>query len=198
MPRSLKPLGPGTARFSLCGTWRYDLTRDLSNYPRPVEKSPPKGVLLSVGLNPSTATGEDDDPTIHKESFLTIAWGYAIYVKVNAYGFRATLPTDMFAARDQGVDIVGPDNDAAISAAVDRVRSGGGRVLAAWGQNIEPARQRAVAQLLAGVEVVCVAINKDGSAAHPLYKKSDNLRPWTCPVEVDPARRRSSRRSPKT
>lgn len=198
MPRSLRPLGPGTARFSLCGTWRYELTRDLSGYPRPVEESPPKGVLLSIGLNPSTATGDDDDPTIHKESFFTINWGYAIYVKANAYGYRATVPADMFAARDRGIDIVGPDNDAAISATVDRVRREGGRVLAAWGQNIDLARQRAVAQLLTGVEVVCVAVNKNGSPAHPLYKSANKLLPWTCPAEssVRPVRRRSARRSP--
>lgn len=189
MARSLKPLGPGTARFSPCSTWRYELTRDLTSYPRPTEKFPPRGVLLSIGLNPSTATGDDDDPTIHKESFFTIAWGFAIYVKTNAYGFRATEPDDMFAARDQGVNIVGPDNDAAIRAAVDRVRNEGGRVLAAWGQHIEPVRQRAIAHLLVGVEVMCVAVNKNGSPSHPLYKNGDNLQPWTCPADVRPMRR---------
>lgn len=189
MPRSLKPLGPGTARFSPCGTWRYELTRDLTNYPKHPPGFVPKGVLLSIGLNPSTATCDDDDPTIHKESFFTINWGYAIYIKVNAYGYRATVPVDMFAARKRGVDIVGPDNDAAISAVVERVRCEGGRVLAAWGQNIDPARQRAVAQLLTGVEVVCVAVNKNGSPAHPLYKASKKLRPWTCPAEVIPTAR---------
>lgn len=193
--RSLKPLGPGTARFSPCRTWRYTLTRDLSRYPRPAEKFPPRGVLVSIGLNPSTATGDDDDPTIHKESFFTIAWGYAIYIKTNAYGYRATEPDDMFAARDRGIDIVGPDNDAAIRAAVNRVRREGGRVLAAWGQHIDLARQRAIVQLLTGVEVVCVAVNKNGSPSHPLYKRSDNLQAWTCPVEVSPARGRSARRA---
>ena len=199
MPRSLRPLGPGTARFSSCKVYRYELTRDLSGYPRPVDKYPPRGVLLSIGLNPSTATGEDDDPTIHKESFFTINWGYAIYVKTNAYGYRATKPDNMFAARDRGIDIVGPDNDAAIGAAVDHVRREGGRVLAAWGQHIEPTRQRAVAQLLTGVEVVCVDINKNGSPAHPLYKKSDSLQAWTCPAEISPPQRRMRRsaRAPK-
>lgn len=180
MARSLKPLGPGTARFSPCQTWRYELTRDLASYPR-TTNLPPRGVLLSIGLNPSTATGDDDDPTIHKESFFAIDWGYAFYLKTNVFAFRATLPTDMFAARARGIDIVGPDNDDAIRAAVARVRREGGRVLAAWGKHIDGERQRAVARLLVGVEVVCVAINKDGTPSHPLYKKSDNLRAWTCP-----------------
>ena len=183
--RRLKPYGPGTARFSPCDSYRYELTRDLNQH-----VSDTRGVLLALGLNPSTATSDDDDPTIHKESLFALTWGFSIYIKVNAYGYRATLPKDMFAARDRGIDIVGPDNDAAICAAVDRVLREGGRVLAAWGQHIDSARQRAVAQLLVGVEVVCVAVNKNGSPAHPLYKKGDNLRPWTCPVEVSPTRRR--------
>jgi hypothetical protein len=183
MGRSLKPLGPGTATFSPCEKWRYELTRDLTNYPRPVEMHPPRGVLLSIGLNPSTATCDDDDPTIHKESLYTIMWGYAIYIKANAYGYRATVPADMFAARDRGgIDIVGPGNDAAIRAAVARVRREGGRVLAAWGGNIEPDRQRAVARLLANVEVVCVRRNNDGTPMHPLYARNAVVPVlWTCP-----------------
>lgn len=192
MSRSLRPYGPGTARFSPCGTWRYELTRDLSSYPGPTRRA---GVLLSVGLNPSTATGEDDDPTIHKESGFAIAWGYALYLKANAYGYRATEPDDMFEARDRGVDIVGPDNNRTICDAVDRVRRESGRVLAAWGQNIDPVRQREIAGLLKEVEVVCVAVNKDGSPSHPLYKSGDHLRPWSCPLLIERSSR-SARSAP--
>lgn len=189
MARSLKPYGPGTASFSPCLIYRYALTRDLSNCPHP---TPRGGILLSVGLNPSTATDDDDDPTIHKESGFALAWGQALYLKVNAYGYRAMEPDDMFEARNQGVDIVGPDNDAAIRDAVARVRTEGGRVLAAWGQHVEPERQLAVAALLQGVEVVCVAINKNGSPAHPLYKKRA-AKPWTCPPLPPPKQRRAPR-----
>lgn len=179
MARSLKPYGPGTARFSPCTTWRYELTRDLSGCPH---TAPRKGVLLSIGLNPSTATDDDDDPTIHKESGLAVTWGYATYLKGNAYGYRATLPKDMFAARKRGIDIIGPDNDDALRAAVAQVRRKGGRVLAAWGLHVDAERQRAIAALLTGVEVVCVAVNKNGSPSHPLYKSTKRLRPWTCPL----------------
>jgi hypothetical protein len=143
--RSLRPYGPGTARFSSCETWRYELTRDLSVQPFKRKRS---GVLLSIGLNPSTATCDDDDPTVHKESGLALAWGYALYIKTNAYGFRAMQPPDMFAARARGIDIVGADNDAAIREGLSRVAREGGRVLATWGQNIDAERQREVAQLL--------------------------------------------------
>jgi hypothetical protein len=179
--RSLKPLGPGTAHFSPCGTWRYELTRDLSRYPRPTEQYPPKGVLVSIGLNPSTATCDDDDPTVHKESFYTIWWGYERFIKTNAYGFRATKPEVMFEARDRGIDIVGPENDAAILAAVRLVRARGGRVLVAWGKHIETARQRQIAKLI-GTDVYCIKPNKDGTPFHTCYARNDAVPVrWSCP-----------------
>lgn len=173
MARSLKPYGPGTATFSPCATWRYTLSRDLSSYAG-------RGILLAIGLNPSTATGDDDDPTVHKESKWAIDWGYREYWKTNAYGFRATEPEDMFAAQARGIDIVGPDNDIAIKRLIRRVRREGGRVLAGWGRHIDDERQRALARLLADIDVVCCAVNKNGSPAHPLYKKPAIL-PWVCP-----------------
>jgi hypothetical protein len=180
MARSLKPLGPGTARFSPCELYRYELTRDLTESCYVPKRG--RGFLVSIGLNPSTATGNDDDPTVHKESFYTIEWGYRWFIKANAYGYRATVPDDMFAARDRGIDIVGPGNDATILAAVDLVRQQGGRVLVAWGRNIEPARQRAIAQLLGNVPAYCVAVNKNGTPKHTCYTRNDAVPVrWSCP-----------------
>jgi hypothetical protein len=137
---------------------------------------------VSIGLNPSTATDDDDDPTVHKESFYTIDWGYAQFIKVNAYAYRATKPADMFEARDRGIDIVGPDNDVVIMAAVGLVRQQGGRVLVAWGKNIEPKRQAAVARLLGDVPAYCIKPNKDGTPFHTCYSRND-AKPvvWQCP-----------------
>lgn len=187
MGRSLKPYGPGTAAFSPCKTWRYGLSRDLSAYRgSPVlgeGDKKPRGALLSIGLNPSTATCDDDDPTIHKESLYAILWGYATYWKANAYGYRATKPPHMFAARERGIDIVGPANDATIVSYVERIRRDGGRVLVAWGGNIELERQRAVAKLLTDVEVVCIKVNQDKfkTPFHPLYARRDAIPiPWSC------------------
>ena len=117
---------------------------------------------------------------VQKWAKWAIDWGFREYWKANAYAFRATEPDDMFAARDRGIDIVGPGNDIAIRTLVDRVRREGGRVLAGWGQHIDSERQRRIASLLQGVEVVCCAVNKNGTPAHPLYKKPATL-PWTCP-----------------
>jgi hypothetical protein len=183
MARELEPYGPGTARFSPCATWRYELDRDLRACPFDRTR---QGILLAIGLNPSTANSQKDDPTVHKESGWAVAWGYAFYVKLNAYAFRATLPKDMFAAKKRGVDIVGPENDAALIAAIARVRHEGGRVLAGWGRHADADRQRAIARLLTDVEVVCVEVNENGSPAHPLYKNLSKLGPWTCPPPAPP------------
>lgn len=180
MARSLKPLGPGTATFSPCGTWRYELTRDLTESCYAPKRG--SGVLVSVGLNPSTATDDDDDPTVHKESFYTIWWGYVRFIKINAYAFCATKPEHMFEARDRGVDIVGPDNDATIRRAISLVRRQGGRVLVAWGKNIEDSRQAAIAKLFGDVAPYCIKVNKDGTPFHTCYARND-AKPvlWRCP-----------------
>lgn len=138
---------------------------------------------MSIGLNPSTATGDDDDPTVHKESFYTIWWGYERFIKLNAYAYRATKPVHMFEARDRGIDIVGPENDAAIRCAVQLVRRNGGRLLVAWGKNIEPERQRRIAQLIGrDVQAYCVAVNKNGTPKHTCYTRGDAVPiRWICP-----------------
>lgn len=182
MARSLKPLGPGTARFSSCATWRYELTRDLTGYPRPADQFPPKGVLVSIGLNPSTATCDDDDPTVHKESFYTVWWGYARFIKLNAYAYCTTYPSELFEARDRGVNIVGPENDATIRRALQLVRRQGGRLLVAWGGNIEPERQKQIARLV-GDDAYCIKANRDGTPFHTCYARND-AKPvrWRCPA----------------
>lgn len=51
--------------------------------------------LLWVGMNPSTATAEVNDPTITREINFTKAWGYCAYVKTNVMDFRATNQADL-------------------------------------------------------------------------------------------------------
>lgn len=156
---------PDTARFSACGTYRYNLTRelvDIDGNPKP---------LVICGLNPSTATADDDDRTIARESDFAIRWGCHRLVKVNAYAFIDKSPKVMFAAKKRGVDIIGPENDAAIRAAAELCRTAGGIFLVAWGRNVEPERQYALAEMLGEiVPLTCVKTNGDGTPTHPLYQ----------------------------
>lgn len=152
---------PDTARFSSCGTYRYELTRELGG----------KRPLVVCGLNPSTATAEINDPTIRKEIAFAKLWGCGRLVKVNAYAYRATDPRDMKRAAKAGVDIVGPDNDRAIQSAVDIARLCGGIIVVAWGRNIEPSRQAELSYVF-GDDAKCLGVNKDRSPVHPH---------WSCP-----------------
>jgi hypothetical protein len=162
----------GDAVFSPCGKYRYRLDRFLgSDVP-----------LVGIGLNPSTATAEKNDPTLRRDCHFTRAWGFGHFIKLNAYGFKATIPADMWSAKASGVDIVGPDNDEMIAKICAWAHSNGGRVWASWGGNIEIDRQRRIAELLLGIEVWCIKTNGDGTPVHELYQPNSSvLVPWRCP-----------------
>jgi len=166
---------PDTARFSECGTYRYNLTRELGGE-RP---------LVICGLNPSIATAVKNDRTIRKEVGFANRWGLGRLVKVNAYGFVAQFPVDMKRAAKSGVDIIGPDNDEAIRLAAGLACLTDGIFLAAWGANIEPKRQADLWSILrfCGVPIMCLGTNKDGTPEHPLYIPYERpLREWRPPT----------------
>ena len=149
----------GGADISKCGTWRYSLWR-------PFDRIPSKSVLW-VMLNPSTADGDVDDPTIRKCMGFTERWGYPGMTVVNVFAFRSTDPV---ALHDWSIDATGPFNDVAISAAVDAHPL----IVAAWGNNaVEISRervQRVRATLSAsGKRVMCLKKTKTGQPWHPLY-----------------------------
>lgn len=156
----------GAAVLSPCGRYRYRLVRGLE---------PLLGgrTILYVMLNPSTADADTDDPTIRKcIGFAKRLGGVRVEV-VNLYALRATDPRDLrWCIENEGPSVaVGPDNDRAISAAVGECIRDGGLVLAAWGAH-PTARRRveAVSALVtvAGADLYCLGVAKDGSPRHPL------------------------------
>lgn len=163
----------GTAKLSPDGVYRYELTRVL----------PDKGdrVLVACGLNPSTADAQKNDNTIRKDLGFAKIWGCARLVKINAYAFRATFPKDLKKARLAGIDVVGPDNNRAILAALELVRKTNGILMVAWGANIEQARQIELARMF-GDTAMCLGTNLDGSPEHELYIPYERpLVHWSCP-----------------
>ena len=163
---------PDVAIFSDDDRHRYHLTREFGRGDRP---------LIVCGLNPSTATAFLDDQTIRKEIGFAKRWGCGRLVKVNAYGFRATDPKDMKRARRASVDVVGPENNRFIREAVQLALLSDGIFLVAWGANIEPERQRELAEMI-GPIAVALLVNKDGSPGHPLYIAGDATpSPWQMP-----------------
>lgn len=153
-----------TATISACGLYRYDLRRrwDLSSWP-----------ALFVMLNPSTADGARDDPTIRRCVGFARSMGCGGLVVVNLFAWRAKDPDELRSAADP----VGPDNDDVILRYAKRCSP----VVAAWGAVVATAnrpvlRERSirVLQLLAaaGVDVYHLGITKDGHPRHPLYLPS--------------------------
>lgn len=158
-----------TAQISVCGRYRYELTRRWAGGP----------VATFVMLNPSTADGEQDDPTIRRCIGYAKAWdcgGLRVY---NLYAYRAAKPADLFKADDP----IGPDNDAWLRAMADVAVDEHAPIVAAWGVNARPervaevCRMRGMAQQLRALDTT-----KDGHPRHPLYLLAGlTPRPWKAP-----------------
>ena len=162
-----------TADLSPCGRYRYTLGRawDISDTPRRI---------VFVMLNPSTADGHKDDPTIRRVCHFARDWNFNTVTVVNLFAYRATYPEDLIRAEAGGVDISGPGNKAAIENAISTADD----VVFAWGARRVPmlpfwsgfaygvARKH-------GKVPKCVGVSKEGAPRHPLFMPADAERfPW--------------------
>ena len=150
----------GDAKFSPCGRWRWWLTRVW-------DESLPMAAL--IGMNPSTANASEDDNTVHKEIHFCRDWGFGGLLKLNAYAYKATKPSDLWIARARGVDVVGEENTAGRMLSLLR-EFNVGRTVACWGR-LSTDRGWVLRDALEyfGVQLDCFKKNSDGSPAHPLY-----------------------------
>ncbi|MGC1272634.1 MAG: DUF1643 domain-containing protein [Planctomycetaceae bacterium] len=140
-----------SARLSPCQTYRYTLSRTWS-------RSLPR--ILFIGLNPSTADDQRDDPTVRRCLGFAERWGFGSLTLVNLFAYRTTDPS----ALSDVDDPIGPDNDRWI--AVEQVRAD--RIVAAWGNH--GALFSRDAAVLAGLDDVhCLGVTKAGCPRHPLY-----------------------------
>ncbi len=143
------------AEYSDCEAYRYTLTRVWD---------PGGARALFIMLNPSTATEEQNDPTVERCERRARALGFGAFRVLNIFAYRATDPRDMRAARDP----VGPENDAAITGSLGWAD----RVICAWGthgRHLDRGPQ--VERLLraAGAELHHLGLSKEGHPRHPLY-----------------------------
>ncbi len=149
------------ADLSPCGLYRYRLWRVW-------DRAHP--TMLFIGLNPSTADAEQDDPTVRRCIGFAREWGYGGIEVANLFAFRATDPGKLLTAADP----VGPDNDAWL----ERLRAGSPAAVAAWGAN-PLAHSRAKAFGAALRPLACLGVTKDGAPRHPLYvRKGTPLIVW--------------------
>lgn len=139
--------------------YRYRLSRTWQSGPR----------LAVVMLNPSVADALRDDPTITRLIHRAQELGFGTLDVVNLFAWRATNPNDLWAARNAGFDIVGPDNAATIHAAM----SGAREVVLAWGNLPKGVRVDALAVeavYASGKIPFCLGLTKRDYPKHPLYQ----------------------------
>jgi len=115
---------------------------------------------LFIGLNPSTADEEKDDPTITRCMGFARQWGYGGLLMANVFAFRSSDPGLL----DQIKDPEGPDNGKYIKCLADQA----GLVVAAWGNRGHQAVDIAGLKRCCTV-MKCLGVNKSGAPAHPLY-----------------------------
>src|SRR5262245_38555366 len=92
-----------SAVFSPCRKYRYSLTR-IWDAERPN--------VMFVGLNPSTADDQVDDPTVRRCIGFARKWRFGGMIIVNLFAYRSTDPNRL----QEILDPVGPENDEHIAA----------------------------------------------------------------------------------
>jgi hypothetical protein len=146
-----------SASFSVCGTYRYQLSRRIEGQ---------GGRLLLIGLNPSTADATQNDPTIRRCMGFARTWGHSELVVTNLFSFRATRPQDLKAAREP----IGPETDTVLLQQAHQAS----RILVAWGMHGGwMQRDEVVLALLSAFPLFCLGLTKAGFPRHPLYLRAD-------------------------
>lgn len=160
-------------------TYRYRLSRDLE--PDLFAARGPRAIGW-IMLNPSTADDVEDDNTIRRLRSFSAREGASRLLVRNVFAYRATDPGDLKAAALADIDVVGPENLAAIA----ELDSEAGLIVVAWGDNVcdRALRRRArpVLEAIAGLSAPKVALGFSkgrGQPLHPLYQPGDaQLVPW--------------------
>lgn len=141
------------ATFSDCRNYRYALWRiwDTS-----------KPLIMWIGLNPSTANEEKNDPTIRRVIRFSRDWGYGGVYMMNLFAYVTPYPSELETCQDPI-----RENDLWL----DSVSKKCEKIVFCWG-SFEQAQDRAL-EVGSRFEGVALQINSDGSPRHPLYVKSD-------------------------
>ncbi len=146
------------ARFSRDRKYRYALWRIW-------DESLP--YTMFIGLNPSTADENSDDPTLVRCIRFAQSWGYGGVYMTNLFAFCATDPRRLGEVKNP----IGVKNNHWIAT----ISESAGVVIAAWGnQGILANRASTVVNLIP--ELHYLKMNRSGQPAHPLYLKM-TLRP---------------------
>ena len=138
------------AALSNCREYRYALWRKWTEGPQ----------VLFVMLNPSTADGSADDPTIRKCIALAKSWGFGSLAVGNLFAFRTPSPVVLKRAALP----VGDANDEWLR----RLQNAASLTVAAWGNHgAFQGRGGVVRSMLVNSHVL--GLTKLGEPRHSLY-----------------------------
>lgn len=128
--------------------------------------------ILYIGLNPSTADYDREDPTSRRIKQFTASFGGQGWLLMNLYPLKATNPDDLPLSTDEQI---AADNLHTFQEALSLFRPT--KIIACWGDIItkrdylSAERDRLLAMLkAAGLPVYTIGpVSKLGHARHPLY-----------------------------
>ena len=179
------------AVISACGTYRYRLWREWRNHPAPAqwdlwteddgspcvdgagEQLGEPLACVFVMLNPSTADGEEDDPTIRRCVGFAKSLGFDRLEVINLFAFRATNPAELLKL-GHADEPWGVDNEAHVARALHLA----GMIVCAWGAHGGHLGQGET--MLGWLErhnyreapIAALALTQHGHPRHPLYLPS--------------------------
>lgn len=142
------------AVFSAHYTYRFMLSRIWDE---------DRGLLGWIGLNPSIAGKDNDDPTVRRMWGFTKRFGYGGFIVGNLNPYIATDPKEMDPFHTSF-----EENDEHLRRMAARCV----RVVACWGaSNVHPDRAVKVVEMFrkGGVPLYCLGTTKFGRPRHPLY-----------------------------
>jgi len=142
-------------------------------------------------LNPSTADGETDDPTVIRVWLRAEASGCGSLILWNLGAGRATDPKQWMRMADP----IGAENDAHIRRILIECRDRRGIAFVGWGAHGSfLGRDRIVTRVAreVGIALHCLGTTKEGQPRHPLYvAAAQPLVPWLPQIAVPDCNLRS-------
>ena len=143
------------ANISKDKIYRYTLSRTWDST---------KPTVLFIGLNPSIADENIDDPTITRCINFAKDWGYGTLLMANLFAFRSTYPKEIYLIDDP----IGKYNDHYILECVKQ----SDLIIACWGNNgTYMDREKIIKELVPNL--YCLQKNKNGTPHHPLRLPRD-------------------------
>ena len=163
----------GTYRYQLWREWRG--THDAKNWHWHGYRDGDGHAVgepmscLFVMLNPSTADGNEDDPTIRRCVAFAKAWKYERLDVVNLFAYRATDPRAL-KRLNHNDDPVGVDNQHYVEGLARRA----GIIVCAWGAHgTHLSQDETMLGWLGARPLHALGFTNAGQPRHPLYLKSD-------------------------